>query len=389
MLVLAAADLRRRLRDRSALVQGVLAPVGLALIVGLAFGGGGSFEATIGVADGDGSATSQAAVEGLLGGAPDEGPVRFAPVAADEARAQVADGTLDAALVVPEGFGASVLATGRPEPLVVVRDAEQGIAADVAASVASSLAAEVDARRVGIVASLDAGPQPPDPARVDAVTAAAEGAALPVALDVTGPRGSFDVVAWFAPAMAILFLFLTMGASARTLLADAQDGILARVRAAPVTTGSILAGSTLGVVLVGLVAFLAVWAVTALGFGTSWGDPLGVLLVIVAVVAAIAGISTLITGVARTPDQADGLSSGAAFVLALLGGNFLAPGSAPDALRTVSLATPNGWALRAFTELGAGEATPADLVGPVAVLLGVGVACGALGSHLLARRLAS
>ena len=54
-LVIAAKDLRQRLRDRSALVVGVAAPLVLALIISAALGGTGfnSFHATYALYDGD------------------------------------------------------------------------------------------------------------------------------------------------------------------------------------------------------------------------------------------------------------------------------------------------------------------------------------------------
>ena len=58
-LLIGRLDLRRRLRDRSILVQVFLAPIVLALIVGGAFGGGsGGLSATIAIADADATAAS-------------------------------------------------------------------------------------------------------------------------------------------------------------------------------------------------------------------------------------------------------------------------------------------------------------------------------------------
>ena len=53
-LLVAATDLRRRLRNRTVLLYGVAAPLVLSWIISLALGGGGSFSVTIGVADADG-----------------------------------------------------------------------------------------------------------------------------------------------------------------------------------------------------------------------------------------------------------------------------------------------------------------------------------------------
>jgi ABC-type Na+ efflux pump permease subunit len=175
-----------------------------------------------------------------------------------------------------------------------------------------------------------------------------------VALGATAFGEGFDPITYFAPSMAILFAFLTLGAGARTVIVERREGTLARIRSTPISDRAVLVGVTASVVLVGLVSFLVIWLVTSVVFGADWGDPAGVLLVIVATVLAIAGISTLVTGLARTEAQADGITSVLAFGFVLIGGGFLSPGDLPDALARVALITPNRWALDAFAELAAG-----------------------------------
>ena len=114
-----------------------------------------------------------------------------------------------------------------------------------------------------------------------------------------------------------------------------------------------MAGKTLSVAVLGLAGFVTVWAVTALVFGARWGDPVAVGVVIVATVLAVGGVATLVASLARTDQQADAYTSAVTFVLALLGGNFVGPGAAPELLRQLSLLTPNGWSLSAFTDLSA------------------------------------
>lgn len=389
-LTIAANELRRRLRDRSALLQGVVAPIGLAVIVGLAFGGGASVRATIGVADADGTPASAAVVDALAGSDDaedaDDGDgdgVAFTATAADEVEGLVADGELDAAIILPEGFAAAATGDGEVPDVVVLTDPEAEIAASIARSVAAGIAGRVDAGRVAaatVAATTDA-----DAAELAAVAVTATSSPPPIALDEASTGTGFDVVTYFAPSMALIFLFLTVGAGARALLSAQEDGILDRVRAAPVRTDAVLAGTTGAITVVGFAALVAVWAVTTLAFGADWGDPAGVLVVIGATVVAIAGISTLVTGLSRTADQADAWSSAVAFVLALLGGNFVPPGGAPPLLQRVSLLTPNGWALRAFTDLSAGEADVLGVLPAAAVLTAMGAA-GAVGGSVLLRR---
>ncbi len=65
--LMAANDLRRRRRDRSALITAFLAPFALAAIISLALGAGGEgLEAKIGVVDADESALSRELAGGSL-----------------------------------------------------------------------------------------------------------------------------------------------------------------------------------------------------------------------------------------------------------------------------------------------------------------------------------
>lgn len=386
--VVAGLQLRRRIRDRSALLQGIVAPIVLAVIITTAFGGGRSFSTTIGVVDLDGGELGGALVAGTLapvddpsGSMADAGSgvtlVTVADVAT--ARAAIDGGDLPAAIVIPAGFAASLATPADPLQLDVLVDPGRQLASDVAVAIATRLAATVDATRLAVSTAVAVDPS----LAVDALVPEASGRSAAVALGPSAFGEGFDPITYFAPSMAILFAFLTLGAGARTLLVERREGTLARVRSTPISDRSVLAGVTASVVVLGLVSFLVVWLVTAVVFGADWGDPLGVFVVIVATVLAVAGISTLVTGLARTEAQADGISSVLGFGFALIGGGFLSPGDLPDLLARIALITPNRWALDALAELGAGAAGLAAVVTPVVVLTAIGIVTGALGLRLV------
>ena len=76
------------------------------------------------------------------------------------------------------------------------------------------------------------------------------------------------------------------------------------------------------------------------------------------------------------------------FVLALLGGNFVGPGAAPELLRQLSLLTPNGWALRAFTDLSTDAASLADVAPAIAVLAAIAAVTAGVGLARMHRMVA-
>ncbi|MEZ5184861.1 MAG: ABC transporter permease [Candidatus Nanopelagicales bacterium] len=362
--------LRRSVRDRSILIQGLLAPVVMALVVGAAFGAGFSLDVTVGVADEDGSQTSGQITQGLTGSG--GGGIAFSTVSdPQDVDAAVDAGIYDAVVVLPAGLEAAVQ-SGSPAALEVVGSATDPLATSVAESVAAGVAANLQTARVTAAAGTTA--SVPD---VGIAVQKALSEPPPIAVEQGQVEGTFSVMAYFAPGIAMLFLFFIIGNGARSIIAERADGTLPRILAAPVQPASVLIGKTLGVMIVGVSSMTAVWLITWLLFGASWGDPLGVFLVIVAAVTAIAGISLLITGLARTENQADALTTIIALLFAVAGGTFFYGVS--GALASIRPFTPNGLALSAFVDLSAAQADVAEVLPQILLLLGLGIGTALIG----------
>jgi len=375
--LIAVADLRRRMRKRTFFLTAVVGPIVLATIISLAFGGS-TFDATIGIVDDDGSPVSQRFVDGVTASEADG--LSFEVLgSARAARTAVDDGDVGAAVVVPAGFADS-LQTDAPGDLVVVTSSDGVISAEIARAVAATFTDRANAARLAAATSVAAG----GPVPTDDTLAAID---LPVQVETTGTGGDVSPAAYFGPSMGLLFLFLSVSAIARDLLAERRIGLLDRVRAGPVSDAAILAGKGAGVVVVGVSSLLVIWAVTSLGLGADWGDPVGVVLLIVAAALVVAGVAGLIAGVARTEQSADSLATAAAFVFALLGGTFIPPGNLPDTLQRLTVLTPTGWAMRGFAELSAGGGDVASVVPHLLVLLGWALVCGLAAARLLPGRL--
>ena len=378
--LIAANGLRRSVRDRSILIMGLLAPIAIALVVGSAFGSGFSLNVTIGVADADRSDLSQQISRGLTGAGGDG--ISFSTVSDPGAiDAAVESGVYDAVIVMPAGLSKAVM-SGDPAQLDVVGSATDPLAQSVAESVATGVAANLQTARITAVAATDAGAADPGKAIERAVSAAP-----PLTVEQGEVQGTFSIMAYFAPGMAMLFLFFIIGDGARSIIAERAEGTLPRMLAAPVKPASVLLGKTAGVMIVGVVSMTTVWLITWLGFGASWGNPLGVFLVIVAAVTAIAGISLLITGLARTENQADALTTIVALLFAIAGGTFFY--GASGLLADMRVFTPNGQALAAFIDLSAAQASVVEVLPRVLLLLGIGVGTAAVGLFALRNKVLS
>ena len=137
--------------------------------------------------------------------------------------------------------------------------------------------------------------------------AADHGAAIGAALGGAGrtqrlaqPSGSpdasggepvgFDALAYMAPGMALMFLMFTATNGGRTLLTERAQGTLPRLLVSPTTPTQVLGGKIFGIYLTGAAQMLILIAASTLLFGLRWGDPLGVLVLILAAVVGAVGL---------------------------------------------------------------------------------------------------
>lgn len=380
--LIARTDLRRRLRNRSALVLAFVAPFGLASIIGFAFGGGRASGAkgalvTLAVADEDatplsGTVLDQVTARQALG--PVVGVRRFP--SAGSALGAAGHGQTIAAVVIRRGFTAAMEA-GRPKA------AKRLVWSNVAKGSSSGIGLR-DAVVRGIGARADAGALLRRAAgagsSVDALTSQAILTAPPPVvmfddLRVRSPGRS--ALGYFAPSMVIIFLFFLVGAAGRSVLAERSTGTLARLQAAPIAPGSVVAGKVLSILLLSLLSVLTIWAATSALFGAYWGPAPAVLALGVATVLSLSGLSLFITVFSRSEAGAEAVTVIVGFTLALLGGNFFPPGSLPPLFERLALLTPNGWALDGFGQLALDGRGFGDVVRPIVVLVAIGAVFGA------------
>jgi len=383
-LLIAAKDLRERIRDRTALIVAVVAPFGLAAILGTVIpSGDGSLDLRYGIVDLDGSEVSAAFRSGPLEGIADAG---FAEVTdlpdADAAGAAVDAGDIDAAFVIPAGFGEAVQGRGGTEIELVV-SADAAIAGQVGRAIGERFVAELDAIRLSVATVLAAGGAArteADVAELAAQAAAAMSEAPPILVEQASTEvAQLDSRSYYAASMAIFFLFFTAQFGPLSLLTERHQGTLARLVAAPIHPGAIVLGKALGSFLLGIVATTVLVVASTLILGARWGDPLGVGLLVLAAVTAATGITAVVTTLARSEAQADGLNSIVAVSLAVLGGTFIPLSQAPELLGQLSFLTPHAWFLDGLNELSVPSAGAGAVLMPVSVLLVLGVVTGAIG----------
>jgi ABC-2 type transport system permease protein len=135
VLSIAAKDLRQKVRDRSAIIIAVVAPLALAFLFSVLLPSSyDSFSATYAVADLDGGPIARTLVDGPLAGLASSGVTIVTATDEADARARVADESASAAIVIPAGFSDAVGAA-RPATILIVGNANATLATQVAQSV--------------------------------------------------------------------------------------------------------------------------------------------------------------------------------------------------------------------------------------------------------------
>jgi ABC-2 type transport system permease protein len=171
-------------------------------------------------------------------------------------------------------------------------------------------------------------------------------------------------------------MFFAIGFGARGFFTERRGGTLDRIMAAPVQPWSVLVGKSMATFTYGVASLTTMCLVTTVAFGAYWGPPVPVATVVVCMALTLVALTAAVTALSRTERQADGLASVVTFGLVLLGGNFVVLASAPAVVRVLALTTPNGWALRAFTDLSTGADAWGATVPPVLAILSFTAAVG-------------
>jgi ABC-2 type transport system permease protein len=380
-LVIAGKDLRQRFRDRSAIVVGFVAPLAIAALMSFAFRGADEFHVTLGLVDGDHAAMSTAFADVLSSpGLRSVATVRrFRSEAA--ARAAVDGNRVAAAFVVPPGFTAGAQAAS-PEPITVLTSVDQSLGGQVARSIATSFVSQVNADRLSVATALAAGA--PSGAIAGIVGRAGQ-LRLPVALvqRASGDR-ALKAISYYAPGMGIFFLLFAIGFTSRSWFLEDRQGTLERIGSAT-RPGQVLLGKVLAAFVYGSASLATMAVFTIAIFGADWGGPPGYAIG-VAMVLAVVSLTALVISLARSERQAEGISSILTFGLALLGGNFVFVSASPPIMRTLALATPNGWALRGFVDLTTGPQTWRAAAGPLLAIVAFTAVVGTAASLAMRRR---
>jgi ABC-2 type transport system permease protein len=173
----------------------------------------------------------------------------------------------------------------------------------------------------------------------------------------------------------------------RDVLTELEAGTLRRQLHAPVGTGTVILAKAGFTAAVSLIA-LAVLSVTGWLAVEGPVDVAGYVLLSAALVVAVTGAGATVYGAAGSQNRGATISSMVYLALAFAGGSFIPLDSLPGAMRALAPVSPFYWGTRGYQQLLVHGGGAAEILGPAAVLSGLGVVLLAVGAMLLHRRLA-
>ena len=397
LFLIGLKDLKLMFRDRAALVFMLLAPflltIGMGFVTGRFSGGSsGLSDIPVVIVNLDQDQLGNALADVFSS---EELADLMEPSASSDpeaARRSIDEDEAAAAVIIPEGFTRSIIpAEGtmfeagyvQPEPIQieVYTNPSRPTSSGIVKAIVDEFISRVEEGRTGgmtsVLGLLQAGLLDPQNAESEARALFqdvddAQSAALTIKTSTEGAEAvEFDILAYMAPGMALLFLMYTVSYGGRSILTERSQGTLPRLLVSPTMTSQVLGGKVLGIFLTGAAQVGILILASSIFFGVQWGDTAGLVVLILAAVFGATGWGMLITALARSPAQVGSVGSAIMLIFGILGGSFINLDQMPPLLRTVSKITPNAWGLDGFTTLALGGTLP-NLVEPITALLLMG-----------------
>jgi ABC-2 type transport system permease protein len=418
LLAMVRKDLQLFFSDRRSVIVSFVVPIAIASFFGAVFSGSGRdrepTRISVAIVDQDGSAISKA----VVAGAEADRNLKVARPTVDEARDAVTKGSTAVAVVIPKGFGEAsgqaFFGDGEKPVLTLLHDPSKGVELAMVRGVMTQHVMEAvsqemfggDQGRQLIEKTLpqiqSSATMAPDQKRLlvdmlgsvqkyyrDQPTAGTQdaprrrGLTMPYTVDeqamTAGSNIAYNGYAHSFAGMAIQFLLFAMANIGVEMLLERQRGLWSRLRSAPISKVTLLAGKALSGTLISLMILLVSFAFAMIVFGVRiQGSAVGFLAISVACAVMASTFGLLVAALGNSPATARGVTTLAVLMMVMLGGAWVPTFIFPAWLQQFTLIVPVRWAvdgLDAMTWRGIGLS---GALIPVAVLIAFAAAFWAI-----------
>ena len=413
LLAMVRKDLQLFFSDRRSVIVSFVVPIAIASFFGAVFSGGGQdrepTRIAVAVVDQDGSAISKA----ILAGAETDKNLKVAKPTEEEARDLVKKGETAVAVIIPKGFGdasgQAFFGNGEKPALTLLHDpsrstelamvrgiltqhvmeavsremfgGDQGkrLIEKTLPQIQSSTSMPADQKRmlVELLGSVQKFYNQP----AGSAPAAAErrGITMPYTVHeeamTAGSNIAYNGYAHSFAGMAIQFLLFAMANIGVEMLLERQRGLWSRLRSAPVSKLTLLAGKAASGTLISLMILLVSFGFAMVVFGVRiQGSVVGFLGISIACAVMASTFGLLVAALGNSPATARGVTTLAVLMMVMLGGAWVPTFIFPAWLQQFTLIVPVRWAvdgLDAMTWRGIGLS---GALMPVLVLIGFAAA---------------
>ena len=346
LLTITSKDLRLVARDRPALLFIVAVPVVVITIIASALASTDSGSLMLPVVNEDQGPVAEALLESL------RGHVDVQEVERAEAERLVGrDKRAAAALVMPGGLSKRYLGN-KESTLTLLTDPAKGI--EIETVKALLLVADRDAEQLA------------DPFALELL-----------AFDersLTSERSSIPPFEQHVPGFSLMFVLMgVLFGVAFGLRDELEWGTVTRLRIAPVSRGSLLAGKLLARFAIGVLQLLVLFLFGHLIFDISLGRSLpAFLLMVMAIVFSMVGFSLLVASFARSREQIIPLGLTVVMIVCALGGCWWPLYQVPEWMRELALGTLTAWGMDGIHDLILRDRGLVDVLPTIGVLVAYG-----------------
>jgi ABC-2 type transport system permease protein len=402
-------DLQLFFSDRRSVIVSFVVPIAIASFFGAVFSGGGQnrepARIAVAVVDQDGSNISKA----IVAGAESDKNLKVAKPTVDEAREAVKKGNTAVAIVIPKGFGdasgQAFFGDGEKPVLTLLHDPSKSTELAMVRGVMTQHVMEAvsqemfggDQGRQMIEKTLpkiqSSSTMAADQKRVlvellssvqkyyndEPTTAATDksrrrGLTMPYTVNeeamTAGSNVAYNGYAHSFAGMAIQFLLFAMANIGVEMLLERQRGLWSRLRSAPISKVTLLAGKAVSGTVISLLILLVSFGFAMIVFGVRiQGSAIGFLGISIACAVMASTFGLLVAALGNSPATARGVTTLAVLMMVMLGGAWVPTFIFPAWLQQLTLIVPVRWAvdgLDAMTWRGIGIG---GALVPVAVLI--------------------
>jgi ABC-2 type transport system permease protein len=254
----------------------------------------------------------------------------------DLADKKVADGDAAVAIIIPVDFSATIDAN-QPTRIQLIKDPTRQTEAQVVAGILREVLTELSIRaeiEYGIRAVYDrtGALEGADPETIRAVQAQALGVIWTAVQEIRQSPAivvqrqdlareertlvaSGVIFGIIMPLFSTMFAFFLIGFMAESILKEKEAGSFRRLLAAPIHPGTVVASKMLAFIGVVFLQMLVMFGICNVLFDMPLGDPLGLLVLTLALALAATGLGMLLGSLAQTRKQAGSIGMLLGFVL--------------------------------------------------------------------------